>query len=295
MELVESIGSLEAKGSGWRARLIEADVRGSSAYYSHDVLESGAHLFKKGTHMYADHASLSEREDRPEGSVKNLLGVLAEDAVVEADGLYADLKIFSDKKEWLKERAEHIGLSIRANGIVEESDDGPVLKEFTSVESVDIVTKAGAGGKFVSIAESAKPGLLVESIPESKELKMDAEIREAFDALTAKIEGLAEAVKPLIEAAVTEEPAVEESAPVEAVEAAKVLEALVEAGLPKGARSRVLAQTFETEEALAEAIKAEKSEVEEIAESARVAGEQEFDLVEAKGKEDYQWGSIFGN
>lgn len=298
--IIESVGSVSNANGKWRARLIEANVKGSSAYYPAEVLESGAPLFKAGTHMYMNHMTAEEAAVRPEGDVNNLIGVLESDAVMEADGLYADLTIFSHHKERLKEMAPHIGLSIRAHGSVEESDSGPVLKEFTSVESVDVVTKAGAGGKFVSLAESAKPGLLentasAEATPESKELKMEQEVREAFDKIEAALAALptsistavAEAMKP----AEVEPPKVEES---EKVETATVAEALIEAGLPKAARERVLAGEYETAEALAEAIKIEKDAVEEILEAAK-REDNDFKVVESNKGEAFNYGgAVFG-
>lgn len=294
MDLIESVGSLSETKSGFRARLIEANVRGSSAYYSAEVLEAGAHLFKKGTHMYINHQSLSEREDRPEGDVNQMIGVLASDAVMESDGLYADLNIFSDRKDWLKERADHIGLSIRASGTVEESDEGPVLKEFSSVKSVDVVTVAGAGGKFVSLAESA---VVPKTAPagantESKEMTMDAEITKAFADITAKFEELTEAMTKIAEAKAEPTPeAKDETATV--VEAAKVFEALLEADLTKAGRGRILAGEYADDAALAEAIKAE---TDELAEARKGAGQaDEFDMQESgQGSKGFDYSKGFG-
>lgn len=299
-QIIESVGkdAVSANSAGkWRARLIEADVRGSSAYYSSEVLEAGAPLFKKGTQMFMNHMTKEETELRPEGDVRNLIGVLESDAVMESDGLYADLTIFSHHKTMLKEMAPYIGLSIKAHGSVEESDSGPVLKEFTSVESVDVVTKAGAGGMFVSLAESAKPGVLEdtasveEAHTESKELQMEQEVREAFDKIEAVLAGLptaistavAEAMKP---SEVEGEQVAEAEVEAEKVAPADVLEALVAADLPKTARARLVAQEFASAEALAEAIKAEKDAVDEVLESAKaVSGD--FKVVESTSAQGF--------
>lgn len=287
--LTESIGSIESKGGKWRARIIEANVKGSSAYYPEDALKEGAHLFKAGTQMFRNHLSQDEQWNRPEGDVNSLLGVLESDAVFENDGLYADLKIFDDSKAWLKERAPYIGLSIRAGGIVEESDSGPVLKQFTSVESVDVVTKAGAGGKFVSLAESAKPGVLTavhKEITESKEDNMEfpKELAEALDKNAKDQATVLEAVGKLVEA-LTEKPA-PKAKEVEVEEARKLdVEALIESGLGKASRARVTA-AFEGGAELAEAIKAEKDLAAEIlAEAAKKEEGFSANLEESNGKE----------
>lgn len=293
--LKESISSIENHKGKWRARLIESDVRGSSAYYPADILKRDAHLFSKGVHMYANHMSESESFERPEGDVNNLIGVLESDAVFEEDGLYADLKIFEHKKEWVKEIAPYIGLSIRAAGEVEESDEGPVLKRFSKILSVDLVTKAGAGGKFVSLTESAKPGMFEElEQPNEKEeiMEIPKELLEALDAQAQKQDALAEAVTALVaKLTESEEAEVEESAEVDPLEVAQKLN---ESGLSKEAAARALA-AHKAGTALEEAIAAEKEYVEQIAESAR---QESFsaNLEESGSKSDFSASAtIFGS
>lgn len=292
--LKESISSIENHKGKWRARLIESDVRGSSAYYPADILKRDAHLFSKGVHMYANHMSESESFERPEGDVNNLIGVLESDAVFEEDGLYADLKIFEHKKEWVKEIAPYIGLSIRAAGEVEESDEGPVLKRFSKILSVDLVTKAGAGGKFVSLTESAKPGMFEElEQPNEKEeiMEIPKELLEALDAQAQKQDALAEAVTALVaKLTESEEAEIEESAEVDPLEVAQKLN---ESGLSKEAAARALA-AHKAGTALEEAIAAEKEYVEQIAESAR---QENFSAnLEESGKSSFSASAtIFGS
>lgn len=184
----------EAGSKGkWRAKLIEGNKRGSSAYYPADVLErDGARAFPSGTKIFFDHPGLEEQWDRPERSVRDLVGVTSTEAVYESDGLYADVSIFTNYQELVQEMAEHTGLSIRANGIVEEEEiDGelvPVLKALTSSQSVDIVTEAGAGGKLVGLLESARS-------KESPKPKPPSSEKEEFD-MDPKVlaEALAKAV-----------------------------------------------------------------------------------------------------
>lgn len=292
--LKESISSIENHKGKWRARLIESDVRGSSAYYPADILKRDAHLFSKGVHMYANHMSESESFERPEGDVNNLIGVLESDAVFEEDGLYADLKIFEHKKEWVKEIAPYIGLSIRAAGEVEESDEGPVLKRFSKILSVDLVTKAGAGGKFVSLTESAKPGMFEElEQPNEKEeiMEIPKELLEALDAQAQKQDALAEAVTALVaKLTESEEAEVEESAEVDPLEVAQKLN---ESGLSKEAAARALS-AHKAGADLEEAIANEKEYVEQIAESAR---QESFSAnLEESGKSSFSASAtIFGS
>ena len=310
MEIKESVSVTSAPTGGkWTARLLEANVQGSSAYYPAAAVERSAGKFVEGTHIYANHMSALEREDRPEGDVNNLIGVLASGAVFKEDGLYADIKIFEDKRAWLMERADHIGLSIRAEGAVEEADGVPTLVEISKVHSVDVVTKAGAGGKFVSILESARnenpETPLVEHKKEETELELPKELAEALDKqanltnsllekLIAKEEAADKAAADLAEA---ERKAAEEADKPKAPSAAEVSEALIEAELTKTARARVL-DAVAAGKPLAESIAAEKAIAAEILESAgAVAGGGHFeDSKEIKESEraDKMVASIFG-
>lgn len=165
--LAESVPlSLDEASSGdkgiWRARLIEADVEGSSGFYPADVLaRDGATAFPAGTHVYLDHPTRSEEDERPERSVREMAGVLLDDARFEeaADGrgLFSRVQFFEDVKDMIKARWEHVGLSIRAAGAVEDSPRGRIIRSITEGLSVDVVTRAGAGGRLVTMTESAKP------------------------------------------------------------------------------------------------------------------------------------------
>ena len=140
-----------------------APGEGSSAFYPAEVLKrDGPKVFKAGTHVYLNHPTAAEEAARPEGDVKNLAGVLTGDATyheshAKGEGLYGRMKVFQDHAQTVEEKAAHVGMSIRASGIAEsgKSRNGkPVLKELTGAESVDVVTRAGAGGMILT--ESAR-------------------------------------------------------------------------------------------------------------------------------------------
>lgn len=159
-----------------------APGKGSTAYYTAEALKKAAtdKIFKAGTPMRIDHPTASQEADRPEGSVRDWGAVLARDAEwiethAEGPGLYSEVKPFSDAATFLEERAPYAGVSISANGIaVMEGgkpvlrEGVPVLKEFTSAVGVDMVTRAGAGGMFLS--EAARPA----AIPTNEGGAMDA-------------------------------------------------------------------------------------------------------------------------
>ena len=160
-ETLETIHVQEAKAD-YEIRLISPG-KGSSAFYPKEVLKrDGPNVFKAGTHVYLNHPTAAEEAARPEGDVKNLAGVLSTAAVwheshPKGPGLYARMKVFADHGQMVEEKAPHVGMSIRASGIAESGQkrDGlPILKELTSAESVDIVTKPGARGAILT--ESAR-------------------------------------------------------------------------------------------------------------------------------------------
>lgn len=163
---LEESASFE-RGKG-RMKII-APGWGSSGYYPAEVLESyGPSVFQKGLHMYVDHPTASEDYERPERSVRDLAGVLESDAVWDANGpagpgLYADIKVFSAFVPMMVEAADHIGVSIRASGTVSqgvrEGREGLIIESITRAESVDFVTKAGAGGRIMELVESARAGV----------------------------------------------------------------------------------------------------------------------------------------
>jgi hypothetical protein len=137
---------------------------GSSGYYSPQVLEQAAKdvVIPKGTHMYADHPTQEEDASRPVRSVKDLMAVVNEDArVSESGSLVGEVQVVPAWKDLVETVREHIGVSIRgsATDIVEgeaEGRKGGIIEGLVApVLSVDFVTRAGRGGKVLSVLESA--------------------------------------------------------------------------------------------------------------------------------------------
>jgi hypothetical protein len=156
----------EAFKEGYRIKLI-APGKGSSAYYTEEMLRrDGPNVFKAGTPMRIDHPTEAEERERPEGSVKNWGAVLAKDAYwmdngPAGKGLYSEVKPFSDHVQTIHEKGPHAGVSICAwgdplteNGKVVMREGVPVLATLNRADGVDMVTRAGAGGMFLS--ESAR-------------------------------------------------------------------------------------------------------------------------------------------
>lgn len=255
--LSESVDFTAKPGKNkWRVKIIQAGW-GSSGYYGPEVLsEYGPKVFKSGTKVYMNHPSLSEESDRPERDVHELAGKLVGTPVFKEGALYGDIQFYSHYAPIIAEMAEDVGLSIRAYGEARmgEADgrEGPIIEALVEnpLTSVDVVTVAGAGGKFISLLESykAKDELASSHMEEGNEMSITKEEFEAAiaDLKTTFVEALSplrESVSVLVESA-TAEPAeesetetVEDEAP--ALDPVDVAEKFNESGLPRIALKRV--------------------------------------------------------
>jgi hypothetical protein len=259
IKLVEALAPTggRAVGKKWRAKIIAADTWGSSAYYPTEVLErDGARVITTGLHMYADHPSQDDEWNRPERSIKDLVGTLTSDAAFELNeaegpGLYADVEFYDSFANDISEKHKDVGLSIRATGLTEDAEMdgryGPVLTALLAADSVDVVTKAGAGGKLTSILESDRS---TAGTPIPKESKSMTDVtKEDFDTFASDLKAtlesftntLAEAIKPKeSETVVVETPTVETPvAEAAQVDDAALLTAFTEAALPVAALATV--------------------------------------------------------
>lgn len=236
LKLHESF-SPEASSLGdgkYRIRII-VPGQGSSGIYTAENLAESAPLFKAGTEMFIDHPTETEEWERPERSIRDYAGVFLEDATVGEDGaLYTVCKVFSGVNDLIKDKWEHIGVSINAWCADPISETG-IVPPIAGVRSVDFVTTPGAGGAIVDLLESNRNDNYV------KEAGMDKEIESKFDELKASlIEALdskLEAAMATIQEAKAQEPTEEASVDVDSV-----LEAgrkIAESGLPEAAIVRV--------------------------------------------------------
>jgi hypothetical protein len=261
IELKENLAlsSTGVSGKRWKVKVIESGW-GSSGYYGASMLaEYGPRVFKAGTKVFMNHPSASETSDRPERDVHQLAGKLVSDAVFQENGLYADIQFYSHYAPIISEMAEDVGLSIHALGNAVEGEaegrQGPIIESLVEdpLTSVDVVTVAGAGGKFVALLESYKRlGEAAELVAEtdtegngmsiSKE-EFEAAIADLKETFVEALSPLRESVSVLVEAATpaeteaTEEVVEEEVA--DALDPVEVAEKFNESGLPKIALSRV--------------------------------------------------------
>jgi len=206
--------------------------KGSSGEYPPETIKKLAEspIWDTPVHMYMNHATGAERNSRPEGDIRELAGVIDGRPVIDDSGaLVGRAKIFPEYRDFIRERAPYIGVSINASGIMAPGKDR-VIKEITQVDSVDFVTKPGRGGKITAVLESSREvdGManIVEAdgvpvakpapapvqdapkaeSPEVAELKKQVEeLKAERDELKAKVEELqADSAKKDAEAVVAE-------------------------------------------------------------------------------------------
>lgn len=217
--LTESVNTLpqpSAEGV-YRVRIIESNVQGSSGYYAGEMLEQyGPAAFPAKTLSHVDHPTVDEAETRPERSVLTLGGYTLSDPIVESDGLYVDMFFAGKAREIVENFGQVIGLSIRAQGDVEESErDGQTVREVKAIypsplNSIDLVTIPGAGGKVIAalqeslkVSEDPSADLGKVSSMEIEELaaKLDT-LTEALTGYVEKVDALVESLKPAEESEV---------------------------------------------------------------------------------------------
>lgn len=185
--ITESLTLVEAAkpadGPGRLSIKIISEGQGSSGYYPAATLEEAASekIFPKGTPIYVDHPTVSDRSERPERSIKDLAGVLAIDATYRDGALFAEAKIYPHWAPLISAMAEDIGMSIRAKAEATESDRGLTITRFTEAGSVDFVTKAGRGGQVLAVLESARPVQEARNIGQWLESRLHANMTTIAD------------------------------------------------------------------------------------------------------------------
>lgn len=259
--LIESSIVKELTGRRWKVRIIRGDVQGSSAYYPSQLLESNPLVVRRGTQIYKDHLTEGER---PERSVDRLIGYFDSDSWYENDGLYAEAVFFESSVEWVKERAlaGAIGMSIRASGTTKVENGKTVATSIDEVHSVDIVTRAGAGGALIEMLESS-----TEAVNNEEKERVMEELKKIVEAQGAQVVELMEAFKKFV--TIFEESQKEDEVQAPEMGADEIAEKLIESGLTKVGRKAV-ADAVKNGADLEEAISAEQSREKAILEESKV-------------------------
>lgn len=298
---------------------------GSSGYYSEAVLQAAAHMFE-GAQMFWNHPKSSDNYERPERDLRDLAGVLMnthyEESNASGAGVYGEAIVFEPFRETLDEIAPYIGVSIRAGGKVHEGEAegraGMLVDSIDLVQSVDFVTRAGAGGKVLTrFAEAARvPDDLNESNA-SKTKEDDMELQEALDTIAEQKTTISGLEKRIEESAAALKEANEQLARVNEqriiAESVKITrKALEESGLPQVTQKRILAEAEKgefaattddekpaldeeaTEKAVQEAVAAEKDYLSQLGGTFHVTGMGKDPFAES-GKDDVDLTDAFAS
>ena len=148
-------------GSRYRVRLIEGPRWGSSGYYTREALDSAPAVFG-GAKVYLDHPGAQEDKDRPERSLRDLVGHIDQSVTREADGVWSALNVLPHMKELVESLASNGDLDMSIRAVAEatpgevDGRTGYLIKRFLGAYSVDLVTEAGAGGRVFELIESAR-------------------------------------------------------------------------------------------------------------------------------------------
>ena len=202
------------------------NARDKHYYYPDTIKNAVNEKIFEGAQCYADHPSKDEDINRPERSIRDLVGYYKNSRYVEVNGkagYVATLKV-SAGADWalalIKEAIDYnkefpndvlLGISINADGdvkpdeILGEAVNG--VSRITKAFSADIVTKPGRGGKMLALVESAS-GTSKESYVKFKSIQEAAAFLEKLaSGESVDPDDLREAAKYLKNANVKEETA----------------------------------------------------------------------------------------
>ena len=253
----------------WNARLIASGVSLNGKYYSGEMLEStGPAAFPVGTLVHADHQTWGEAYDRPEKSVKTIIGAIATepklDTVDGVEGLYANVEFTEEWAPRVEQIAPFVGLSISTQYIADETaerEDGvetvAALVPFPT-NSVDLVTVPGAKGKLLRAIESFSKPPNVEKV---KKVMTAEEIEALATALANKLSDTNDDVSEK-----------------ESVDVEEVAEAMITAGLPKPAREAAF-RRIRSGESVKEAIAGEENYMKSLSEALKAKAAEESSAV----------------
>lgn len=267
--------------------LIEAGESANGNVYSPEVLEAAAPLFV-GVPMYADHPTRSEEHERPERSVRDLVGRVTESRFQE--GKIRARARLSATAGWLKTLVQEKiagDLSINAQGRGRKEDGKFIVEAITAARSADFVTTGAARGRVLAVLEAYRPDswemLTVENLSEHRpDILNELASRERDKLYRGKEETLREAqAAPALreELETTKKRVAELETQLESRAVADVVEQLLsaETALPEAAREEVRRQLagvslVDAPARAAEAIQNQKALVAQVLDAGTVRG-----------------------
>lgn len=195
IRIVESEPGTE--GDVWNVEVLKEGMNVSGTRcYAPKSLRSVAKSMEN-LQCYIDHPVPNDVEARPERSVRELLGWYT-GGKVKSGVVQAKLHLLNsgpgkDIVAMIKEAAQRgnpslVGISIRGTGDVEETNEKghiyEMVHDIVSLESSDIVTKPGAGGRLLSVAESENQKLR-EELMKLEEMSVEELLKARPDLMVA--------------------------------------------------------------------------------------------------------------
>jgi hypothetical protein len=173
------------RDDGTMSVLLISPGQGQSAYYEESVLTRDAEKAFGGALMYFDHPTGREASERPERSVRDLMGKVVTTPAfkngAKGPGVYAEAYVLKPHRPLVEELVAVGGFSIRVPGrkgtkVIDGKETLCATELSAGVHnSVDLVTKGARGGAAVPLAESLVAKWMQESAQPD-----DAEHAEAF-------------------------------------------------------------------------------------------------------------------
>jgi len=191
-----------ADGGGYRCCVIRSGFGNArdKNYYPASTLETAVRERKfEGLKAYADHPRRTDERERPERSIRDVIGHF-EDATFQENEVRARFHAITGPGfEWVASLIESslngsgslVGISIDGDGQAEpgQVDSKPcnIVRHIETLKSADVVTAAGAGGRFLSkLIESAREPVQLMLGP-VRPAERDERIRGSVDALVEAI------------------------------------------------------------------------------------------------------------
>jgi len=226
-------------------------------YYGKDMLKRDAHVFE-GTKMYATDHRPEEKSVRTEvAKIKNIVGFTDDGAPIARAVIFDPGFAEATRNRAKAGELGSLECSILATGRVKPGKvDGKkanVVEAITRAISVDFVTKAGAGGKALNIAESVE-GVGGSNVnkPEKQEQEQQAQEQESEQ-------------QPQEEQEV--------KTPAAALDKTEVSKILSESKLPTRSQERLTETEYADEAAVEEAVQKEVDYIKELTGSGRVVAQ----------------------
>jgi hypothetical protein len=188
----------EAAKSGRLLVEIISEGIGSSGAYPRKVLENAVteRVWPQGTKVFIDHPTESETYARPARTVKDLVGRTTRDAYIDESGrIVTEVKIFKPFRPLLTDAdfIQSVGMSIRAAAEVRPGEyEGKKTTVVTRLipdvmNTIDVVTWAGRGGRVISLLESLRTP--TDSEADATEAAVSDQREALADALNAAYGG----------------------------------------------------------------------------------------------------------